>query len=186
MRRALLLSCLFRVAADDATLKAGVFSPARQAPEFSLAGSDGAELNLARYRGKVVMLGFGFTNCGDVCPITLATLAKAHQQLGPQASETQVVYITVDPARDDAARMRKYLANFDPAFIGGTGPPEKLAAVRKEYGILVDKKPVGSDYVLSHSSYIYLIDREGRIRALMPYGRPAQDYVHDIRILLRK
>ena len=186
MRRALLLSCLFLVAAGDDTLKAGVFSPARQAPEFSLTGSDGRELNLARYRGKVVLLGFGFTNCGDVCPITLATLAKAHKQLGAQASETQVVYITVDPERDDAARMRKYLASFEPAFIGGTGAAEELAAVRKEYGILVDKKAVGADYVLSHSSYIYLIDRAGHLRALMPYGRPAEDYVHDLRILLRK
>jgi protein SCO1/2 len=186
MRCAWLLSCLLLLAAGDDTLKAGVFSPARQAPEFSLIGSDGAELNLARYRGKVVLLGFGFTNCGDVCPITLATLAKAHKELGTQAAETQVVYITVDPERDDAARMRKYLASFDPAFIGGTGPADKLAAVRQEYGILVDKKAAGSGYVLSHSSYIYLIDRAGRIRALMPYGRPAEDYVHDIRILLRK
>ena len=168
---------------DRATLKAGVFDPARVAPDFTLQGSDGSELKLSRYRGKVVLLGFGFTSCAAVCPVTLGTLAAAHKQLGAQASELQVVYITVDPERDDAPRMKKYLSSFDPTFIGGTGSDQQLAAVRKEYGIAA-QKVAGPDGSFTHSSFVYLIDREGRIRALMPYGHPPDDYVHDVRILL--
>lgn len=170
-------------AADGATLKAGVFEPARMAPAFTLQGSDGGELDLARYRGKVVLLGFGFTSCTQVCPVTLLTLAQARKQLGAQAGELQVVYVTVDPERDDAARMKQYLAAFDPGFVGGTGSAEALAAVRKEYGIAAAKQ-AGPDGDYTHSSFIYLIDRAGRLRALMPYGRPSEDYVHDVRLLL--
>lgn len=183
---ALLATALFATAAaagDVATLKAGVFDPARAAPAFTLQGSDGSALDLARYRGKVVLLGFGFTSCTEVCPITLLTLAQARKQLGPQAAELQVVYVTVDPERDDAARMKEYLDKFDPGFIGGTGTAAELAAVRKEYGIAASKQ-AGRDGAWSHSSFIYLIDREGRLRALMPYGRPSEEYVHDLRILL--
>jgi protein SCO1/2 len=96
------------------------------------------------------------------------------------------VYVTVDPERDDAERMRTYLATFDPSFIGGTGKAERLEAVRKEYGILAEKKAAEAGYTVAHSSYTYLIDRDGNLRALMPYGHPADDYVHDIRILLKK
>jgi protein SCO1/2 len=187
-RAILLLACLLVLVAsvhaeNAATLKAGVFDPPRLAPDFMLQGSDGAELKLSRYRGKVVLLGFGFTSCAAVCPVTLGTLAAAHKQLGAQASELQIVYITVDPERDDASRMKKYLSSFDPTFIGGTGSEQQLAAVRKEYGIAAEKV-AGPDGSFTHSSFVYLIDREGRMRALMPYGHPADDYVHDIKILL--
>ena len=82
------------------------------APELKLQGTDGKPLDLARYRGKVVLLAFGFSSCGEVCPITLATLAGARKKLGDAAANVQVVYVTVDPERDDAARMKKYLASF--------------------------------------------------------------------------
>jgi protein SCO1/2 len=184
---AALLSLLFAAtagSADEATLKAGVFDPPRPAPELSLVGSDGGELTLGRYRGKVVVLAFGFTSCADVCPVTLGTLASAKKQLGAEGSDLQVVYVTVDPERDDAERMRGYLASFDRSFVGGTGTPERLEAVRREYGIMAEKVKAASGYSVAHSSYTYLIDRAGRLRALMPYGHPADDYVHDLRILL--
>jgi protein SCO1/2 len=170
-------------AAEDAALKAGVFDPPRPAPELALRGSDGAELRLGRYRGKVVILGFGFTTCPDVCPTTLGVLASARKQLGAQADELQVVYVTVDPERDDAERLRKYLASFDASFVGGTGSAEELAAVRREYGIAAERVASGG---FAHSSYTYLIDREGMLRALMPYGHSPDDYVHDVRILLAR
>jgi protein SCO1/2 len=173
-------------AADDATLKAGSFDPPRQAPELTLAGSDGNELTLGRFRGKVVVLAFGFTSCADVCPVTLGTLAAAKKQLGAEGGDVQVVYVTVDPERDDAERMRGYLTSFDPSFLGGTGTPERLEAVRKEYGIMAEKVKAANGYSVAHSSYTYLIDRTGRLRALMPYGHPADDYVHDLRILLKQ
>lgn len=172
--------------AGDADLRAGAFTPPRPAPAFSLRGSDGAPLDLDRYRGKVVVLAFGFTSCSSVCPVTLATLAQARRKLGADADDFQVVYVTVDPERDDAARMREYLAKFDPSFVGGTGSEEELAAVRNEYGILASKLETGSGYTVAHASYTYLIDREGRLRALVPYGSSADDYAHDLGILLQE
>ncbi len=180
---ALLLGVLPAAADAPAALKAGVFEPARMAPDFTLQGSDGTELKLQRYRGKVVLLGFGFTSCLQVCPITLTTLAQAHRKLGAEASALQVVYITVDAERDDATRMKKYLAAFNPSFVGGTGTAEQLAAVRKAYGVFAEKR-VGPDGDYSHSSFIYVIDRAGRLRALMPYGQSADAYVHDVKVLL--
>jgi protein SCO1/2 len=174
------------VAGDAPALRAGVFSPPRQAPDFALQGSDGGELRLSTYRGKVVVLGFGFTSCPDVCPTTLATLAQTRRKLGAAANDVQVVYVTVDPQRDVAERMKKYLATFDPTFVGGTGTDDALSAVRRLYGIFAEKHVNGSNYSVAHSSYTYLIDRTGRLRALMPYGHGPDDYVHDLRILLQE
>jgi protein SCO1 len=182
----LLLGLALGTAAHAApTLKAGVFEPAQAAPEFSLRGSDGAELKLSRYRGKLVLLVFGFTNCPEVCPTTLATLAETRKAMGVDAAAVQVVYVTVDPERDDITRIRQYLAAFDPAFVGGTGSPDALAALRKSYGVAAEKvgRP-GGGYGMSHSSSVYLIDREGRLRAMMPYGHEAKDFVHDLKLLL--
>jgi protein SCO1/2 len=165
-------------------LKAGMFDPPRLAPEFSLPGSDGAEVTLARYRGKVVLMAFGYTSCAAVCPITLATLAEARSILGEAADAVQVIYVTVDPERDDADRMKDYLAEFDPSFVGATGNPDVLAAVRRNYGVTATKIGTGDDYVMDHSSSIYLIDRIGKLRALMPYGHDVGDFVHDIKLLL--
>lgn len=173
-------------AAETPTLKAGVFDPPRQAPDFTLQGSDGRDLKVSTYRGKVVLLAFGFTSCADVCPTTLATFADARRKLGAAASDVQVVYVTVDPERDVPERMKKYLAGFDPSFVGGTGSAAQLAAVRKDYGVSAEKKTFGSAYTYAHSSFIYLIDRRGRIRALMPYGHSPEDFVHDLKILLRE
>jgi protein SCO1 len=182
-----LLTIAASVAAPVASapaLKAGVFDPPRDAPQFSLQSSAGGKLDLRSYRGKVVVLGFGFTSCADVCPVTLATLTQARRKLGSAADDVQVVYVTVDPERDDPARMKEYLHAFDATFIGGTGGAGELAAVRKDYGIVAEKHVKGSSYSVAHSSYTYLIDRRGRLRALMPYGRSADDYVHDLQILL--
>lgn len=172
------------VAPPPGALKAGIFDPAREAPEFSVAGSDGAPLALSRYRGKVVVLAFGYTSCPNVCPVTLAVLAQAHRNLGALGSQVQVIYLTVDPERDSAERLKQYLAAFDPTFVGGTGTALQMAAVRKSYGVTAEKVGTGKDYAVAHSSFVYLITREGRLRALMPFGHTADDYVHDISLLL--
>jgi len=166
-------------------LKAGVFEPPAKAPEFSLQGTDGKELKLARFQGKITLLVFGFTHCPEVCPTTLATLAQARKQLGAAADAVQVVYLTVDPARDDLDRIRKYLGAFDKSFIGGTARPEVLAAVREHYGVFAKKiESPGENYGMSHSTSVFLIDRQGRLRALMPYGHVPADFVHDLKLLL--
>ena len=168
------------------TLKAGVLSPVMPAPALKLQGTDGKPIDLARFKGKVVLVAFGFSNCGEVCPITLATLAGARKKLGADASNVQVVYVTVDPERDTEAQMKKYLASFDPTFIGGVGTRAQIDAAQKNWGIS-SSKSVAADgnYSIGHSSSIYLIDRKGGLHAVMPYGHPSDDFVHDLRILLR-
>jgi protein SCO1/2 len=180
---ALVLLLAIAVHADDATLKAGVFDPPRAAPDFTLRGSDGKDVSLAHYRDKVVLLAFGYTHCPTVCPTTLATLASAHKRLGEDGGKLQVVYVTVDPEHDDVARLRDYLGQVDPAFVGATGTPAELEAVRRDYGVFA-KKADDAGYFYSHSSSIYLIDRAGMLRAMMPYGQPPESFVHDVRILL--
>jgi protein SCO1 len=168
------------------TLKAGVLSPVMVAPRLALAGTDGKPLTLERFRGKVVLLAFGFSNCGEVCPITLATLAAARKKLGQDAQGVQVVYVTVDPERDTAAQMKKFLGAFDASFIGGVGTRAEIDAAQESFGIS-SNKIVNADgsYTIGHSSSIYMIDRAGGLRAVMPYGHTADDFVHDLRILLR-
>jgi protein SCO1/2 len=181
---ATLLSALCASASDRPTLKAGVFDPPRAAPELSLDASTGGKLSLANYRGKVVLVGFGFTSCPDVCPTTLATLAQARKKLGVQAEQLQVIYVTVDPERDNADRMRAYLRGFDPTFVGGVGAADQLTAVRKNYGVMAERKNAGNSYTVGHSSSVYLIDRNGLLRGMMLYGRLPDDYAHDVRALL--
>jgi protein SCO1/2 len=169
------------------TLKAGVLTPVMAAPALKLQGSDGRPLDLERFRGKVVLLAFGFSNCGEVCPITLATLAGARRKLAADATNVQVVYVTVDPERDDAAQMRKFLGSFDPTFIGGVGTRAEIDAAQKNFGIS-STKTVNADgsYSIGHTSSIYMIDRAGGLRAVMPYGHTVDEFVHDLKILLRQ
>jgi protein SCO1/2 len=181
---ALLSACVAAVAASAPAFKAGVFDPARQAPDFSLQGSNGQELRLSQYRGKVVLLAFGYSHCLSVCPITLHTLAQTLRQIGTAAAGVQVVYVTVDPQRDTPTKLKAYVGSFDPRIIGGTGTEQQLAQVRKDYGVSATKIPDGNTYMYDHSSSIYLIDRVGRIRALMPYGHTPDDFANDLHILL--
>jgi protein SCO1 len=166
-----------------------VFEPPRAAPEFVLPSSTGADFKLSSTRGKVVVLEFGYTNCADVCPVSLASLAQARKAMGSNAADVQVVFVTVDPLRDTPAKLKAYLSNFDPTFIGVSGTPAQIEAMLKSYGISATKKMVeGSktDYTMHHSSYLYFIDRKGMQRALMPFGRPPAEIVHDLTLLLKQ
>ena len=184
MRIALfLVLCL--ASAAGATLRGGSFNPPREAPDFALQGSHGAKLRMSDYRGKVVALGFGYTSCPDVCPTTLADLAKARRKLGAPA-DFQVVYVTVDPERDDPAALRKYLGAFDATFIGATGNAAELAEVRKAYGITTSRVASALTYYVHHSSFVYLVDRAGRLRAMMPFGVGVDDIAHDVKALLQQ
>jgi protein SCO1/2 len=174
-----------RLAPPDDLFKAGTLSPVMPAPKLALDGSDGKPLTLERFHGKVVAVAFGFSNCGEVCPITLATLAGARKKLGPEGADVQVVYVTVDPERDDANQMKKFLGSFDPTFVGGVGTRTQIDAAEKSWGISsVKNANADGSYTIGHSSSIYLINRKGGLRAVMPYGHPADDFVHDLKILL--
>ena len=180
----LLSACVGFAAAAAPALKAGVFDPPRQAPDFSLQGTNGQALKLSQYRGKVVLLAFGYSHCLSVCPVTLHTFAQTLRQMGAAAAAVQIVYVTVDPQRDTPANLKAFVGGFDPRIIGGTGTEQQLAQVRKDYGVSATRIPDGNSYMYDHSSSIYLIDRAGRIRALMPYGHSPDDFAHDLRLLL--
>jgi protein SCO1/2 len=182
-----LLAIAVSCSRPDAGFKSGVFDPPREAPNFQLDGSDGSDISLQEYRGKVVAIAFGFSHCPRICPVSLAHLSEVAQKLGERAKDLQVLFITVDPERDSPARLREFLDYFNPAFRGATGKPEKLSAVEKEYGVIAER--VASEdaklaYEVHHSSSIFLIDRAGKLRVLVPFGRSAQDLLHDVRELL--
>lgn len=183
---AALLLCAALAGQAAPLLKSGSFSPARMAPEIAQKAADGSDFRLSALRGKVVVLEFGFTHCAAVCPASLAMLAQARQKLGPRADGLQVVFISVDPERDTPARLKAYLAQFDNSFAGLTGTPEQMAAIRKDYGITATRIPAPAGqqgYQMGHSSYLYLIDKKGMLRALMPFGRPFDEMVHDVNVL---
>jgi protein SCO1/2 len=182
---ALLLAAASLAHAAD-KLKSGTFDPPRMAPQIAQKAADGQDFALDKFRGKVVVLEFGYTSCADVCPVSLALLKQARERLGPLAGKLQVVFVTVDPQRDTGPKLKAYLEQFDPSFIGLTGSEAQMAAIRSAYGITATKKMVeGSKtaYTMGHSSYLYFIDPQGRLRALMPFGRPADDIVHDVTLL---
>lgn len=184
----LLCASLAPFAVQAQALKAGTFDPPRAAPEIALPASTGKPFTLSGLRGKVVVLEFGYTSCPYVCPVSLASLAQARTLLGAAAAEVQVLFVTVDPARDTTAHLRDYLGKFDKSFIGVSGSPAQIQAVLKDYGISVTRQAMEKqgEYQLGHSSYLYFVDRRGMLRALMPFGRPAADIAHDLAILLKQ
>ena len=169
--------------------KSGVFEPARAAPGFALRGSNDSVVSLNAYRGKLVALAFGFSYCPRICPITLAKLAEVSQRLGPSAKDLQVVFVTVDPERDSPARLREFLDFFNPAFVGVTGSEAELEGLDRAYGVTATRVASENEklkYEVHHSSSIYLIDREGRLRLLVPFGKSADDILHDVKLLLEE
>lgn len=169
-------------------LRCGTFEPPREAPTFSLDGSNGTKLSLHGYLGKVVILEFGYTFCEEVCPVTLARLTEVYKKLGSAADDVQLIFVTVDPQRDSPERLREHLAAFNPNFLGATGTPDELGAVQKAYGV-VAKQVVSPNpalrYAVDHSSSLYLVDRKGKLRGLAPFGTPVDDMVHDLELLLK-
>lgn len=156
------------------------------AADFALAGSTGQMVRLSDFRGKVVVLYFGYTFCPDVCPTTLATVARALRLLGAQATDVQVLMVTVDPERDTPERLARYLSLFDPSFIGLTGPEEEIAAAASAYGIYYEKRATASaaTYLVDHTATTIVVDRQGAVRLLFPFGATAEDMAADLHILL--
>jgi protein SCO1/2 len=162
--------------------------PPLAAMDFTLQTSDGSEFKLSQLRGKIVLLSFGYTFCPDVCPTTLVELSQVRARLGDAAKRVQTAFITLDPERDTPERLGIYTRAFDPTFIGLTGRAEQLAQVRTMYGVIAEKEAVAgtsAGYLMAHSAYIYVIDPEGRLRLLFPFGMSIEEMADDIKLLLR-
>ncbi len=153
---------------------------------FTLTDHTGATRTLADYRGKVVVMFFGFTHCPDVCPTTLVETAEAMKLLGPRADKVQVLFVTVDPERDTPEMLAKYVPAFDSRFVGLWGDPETIARVAKDFKVFYQKGQQSStgSYSIDHTAGSYIFDEEGRLRLFTRYGVGAQALADDIGQLL--
>ncbi len=154
--------------------------------DFALTDQHGAPRALADFRGKAVVLFFGYTHCPDVCPTTLAELAEAMKRLGADAQRVQVLFVTVDPERDTPELLAQYVPAFDPSFLGLRGDAEATARVTREFKILVQKHEGASpgNYTVDHSAGTFIFDPQGRLRLYVSYGQGPDVFTHDIRALL--
>lgn len=154
---------------------------------LALRDHNGQARSLADFKGRAVAIFFGYTHCPDVCPTTLSDLKAAMKLLGPDAAaRVQVLFVTVDPARDTPEVLRQYVPYFDPSFLGLHGTPEQVAEAAREFKVYFSKhaEPGASGYLMDHTAATYVFDPEGRIRLFWPYGLPAVDMAHDLRRLL--
>lgn len=152
----------------------------------ALTDHQGRPRQLQDFRGKVVILFFGYTHCPDVCPTALARFAEVMQRLGPGAARVQVLFVSIDPERDTPARLAEYVPWFHPAFIGLTGSPAAVRAAAGEFRIYAAKQPVegGMGYVMDHSANAYVLDPAGRLRLLLRDDAPLDNVVADLQRLL--
>jgi len=183
-----------------ALVVAGACSDAPEQPRFKLTDVTGASFGkaleltdhngqrrtLADFKGKAVAVFFGFTHCPDVCPTTLVEMASVMKELGPASDRLQVLFVTVDPERDTAEVLGRYVPAFHPSFLGLTGTAEEIARTAKEFKIFFQKQKLPSGgYTMDHSAGTYILDGDGRLRLFAQYGVGAPNLLHDIRLLLK-
>lgn len=154
---------------------------------FALPDHNGQVRHLADFGGKVVVVFFGYTQCPDVCPTTLAELAEVKKLLGKDGERLQALFITVDPERDTPELLKAYMANFDPSFLALRPAPEELEAVAKDFKIYYKKVPGASatSYTMDHSAGSYIFDTKGQLRLFTRYGSGAPVLAADIALLMR-
>ncbi len=156
--------------------------------DFTLHSADG-DVSLHDFRGRIVLLYFGYTSCPDVCPTNLANLAGALKHLDEnERAQVQVIFISVDPQRDTPDHLKSYVAFFDSGFIGVTGRPEKVRKVAQAYGVSYKKVKYdgGLGYLVDHSSLTYVIGPKGKLRATLPHAAPAEQIASALRRWLPK
>lgn len=156
---------------------------AKWGKDFELTAHSGQKLRSADLRGKVQVLFFGYTHCPDICAPTLAKLAQVTKALGADAQRVQVLFISVDPVHDTPEQLKKFLAGFDPSFIGLTGSPAALAAVAADHVVFFKQVKDGR---VEHSGMLFVKDAQGRMRLLIKESAALEDMLHDLRLLARE
>jgi protein SCO1 len=157
---------------------------AEYARDFRLLDTEGRTRTLADYRGKVVMVFFGFTQCPDVCPTALARAADVMQRLGPAAERVQVIFVTIDPERDSAVVLREYTRAFHPSFIGLHADVATTAATARDFKVFYAKVPTGNSYTMDHSTISYVFDPKGHLRLAVKHSQDAASVAQDLQRLL--
>jgi len=191
-RRDLLLSLagaatLAACSPDKPQFKSIDISGVDYAKGFRLPDQNGQQRTLEEFRGKVVVVFFGFTQCPDVCPTSLTEMAEVRRMLGPDGEKVQGIFITIDPERDTPELLKAYMANFDPSFLALRGTPEQTAEVAKAFKVYykkVEGKTPGS-YSMDHTAASFVFDPQGRPRLYTRYGTGPQPLADDIRLLLK-
>lgn len=170
------------------TFHGSVITPPSPVTDFSLQTANNESFRLSGQKGKIVLLFFGYTNCPDVRPTTLATFKQAHEKLGDAAQEVRFVLITADPDRDTPEKVAAYAARFNPEFIGLSGSLSDLEPIWKELGVFVEKQDTGSaaGYLVSHTASVYVLDQNGDLIMTFPYGTSAGDMADDLIQLLKQ
>ncbi|MBI2333173.1 MAG: SCO family protein [Chloroflexi bacterium] len=162
-----------------------------QSPEpsfdFTLTGPNG-DVSLSDYRGKVVLIYFGYTFCPDICPGTLANVAQALRGMGTKADDVQLIMVSLDPERDTPEKLAEYMGHFHPSFIGVTGTKEQLDEVASLYGIFYQKTESSgaSGYLIDHTATLMALDREGYMKLVFPFGVTSQEIADDLKYMLRQ
>jgi protein SCO1 len=182
------ITCSLALAACDSgpRFKSTDITGAPYGRSLELADHTGRPRRLEDFRGKAVVLFFGFTHCPDICPTTLAEISQAVKKLGPDAERVQVLVVSVDPERDTPEALGKYVTAFDPRFLGLRGDLAATKKVAGEFKIYFEKRKTGESYTVDHSAQSYVIDPQGRLRLLVRHDRIAQDLAADVRALLRE
>lgn len=154
---------------------------------LNLTDHNGVRRGLDDFRGKLIVLFFGYTHCPDVCPTTLSDVAMALRQFTPEeVARVQVLFVSVDPERDTPEMLREYVPYFHPAFLGLYGTPEEIATAAREFRIVYRKhvEEGATDYLVDHTAGSYVLDGQGRLRVFLPFAQPAPDIAHDLKLLL--
>ena len=154
--------------------------------DFTLKDAKGSEVSLSDYKGKIVLLNFGYTSCPDICPTTLGSLRTIYSKLDSNRDDVKVVFISVDPERDEPEKLEEYVSFFNEDFIGLTGSEEELKEVSDVFNIFYFKEGVNTDkdYLMSHPTSIYLIDQEGKLILKYPHNTKQEFIVEDLKRLL--
>ena len=151
---------------------------------FELLSHTGEIKKITDFKGSVVAIFFGFTHCPDICPTSMPELKFIKESLGKQSDKLQVIFITLDPERDNQSLLNSYVPSFDKSFIGLTGSQEDINRVASQYKIFHMKVGEGDSYTIDHSSGIYIIDKDGKIRVRHPYGSKVESIIEDIQHLI--
>jgi protein SCO1/2 len=184
---ALALIALVACSPDKPKFNAIDITGADYAKGFTLTDHNGQSRSLSDFKGKVVVLFFGYTQCPDVCPTSMSELAEVKRMLGADGDKLQGVFVTVDPARDTTELLKAYMTNFDTTFVAFIPTPEQLAVVAKDYKIYY-KKVEGqtpTSYTMDHSAGSYVYDTQGNLRLYSRYGVGPQVLAQDIQTLLK-
>lgn len=162
-----------------------------QSPEpsynFTLTGANG-DVSLSDYRGKMVLMYFGYTFCPDICPGTLANAAQALRNMGDKADEVQLIMVSLDPERDTPEKLAEYTGHFYPSFIGITGTKEQIDEIAALYGIYykINEGSEATGYLIDHTATMMVLDREGYLKLVFPYGVTAEEIADDLEYMLRQ